>query len=363
MAADAFLGLKTPSGLASLLDSDSGQLIAAVRDGRYERLSVKSGKGKPRTVFHPEYRLLRLQRSLNHYLQAVYFSIRPEGVYGFVKCPSDSSNPYTIVTNAQNHVGRKYVINADIFRFFPSIKGEAVWDMFLRAPFHFDIQLASAAALLCLYRNWLPTGAPTSPVISNLVCVGLDRDLEVLARKNGYVYTRYADDLTFSGDMHPEEGWGTAGAPERDESEFGYGVRDSFGDSGGSSLPTEVPIMGEVGGFRPELEAILLRHGFQLNRNKYRVQSRRSRQTVTGLVVNDKVNVSRDYRRRLRAIQHNTKVRGMLESTAQYYDLSQVKVGDVEKFIATIHGKMGYVGMVRGELPGELNLSAFVADQ
>lgn len=315
-AADAFLSLKTPSGLAALLNTNVGQLIGAVRDGRYERLSIRSGKGKPRTVFQPEPRLLRMQRRLNHHLQAVYFRIRPESVYGFVRSPTDFAKQYTIVTNAQNHVGRKYVINADIFRFFPSVKGEAVRNLFLRAPFEFDIQLASAVALLCLYKNWLPTGAPTSPVISNLICLELDQELEALARAHGYVYTRYADDLSFSGDTHPEKD--------------------------GKLVDGH--------GFRRELESSLGRHGFQLNRKKYRVQTKQSRQSVTGLTVNEKVNVPRKYQRRLRAIRHNIMVSGMLESSAIYYGRSQVNIRDVQKFIAVIRGKTEYVRMVQGEI-------------
>ena len=79
--------------------------------------------------------------------------------------------------------------------------------LFLGPLFHFDPNLASALALLCTYRHSLPTGSPLSPVISNFVCLGMDADLTLLARKHGYAYTRYADDLTFSGERPPEAGF------------------------------------------------------------------------------------------------------------------------------------------------------------
>lgn len=450
-AAEVFLGLKTPSQLADLLKINLGELIMATRDGRYTRLQIGGAGGRPRKVFQPDRELKAIQRRLNHYLQSVYLCVKPDCVYGFVKNPADARVRHTIVTHARNHVGKRYVINADIFRFFPSIKGDAVREVFLGAPFHFDLQLASAVALLCLCRNWLPTGAPTSPVISNLVCVGLDRDLEVLARKYGYAYTRYADDLTFSGDVHPEEGGrgvitaehGERGVPvgsdlphqpperlpelpddgspmggdfmEGDDSleamsGAGMGINKENGipgienrfssaaeklqgqpdeanmpdedwgnflktnegatalegnhrvlsgvvddaithsrDSGGSSLPSGVPVKGESGEFRAELESILLRHGFQLNRKKYRVQSRRSRQTVTGLVVNDKVNVSRDYRRRLRAIRHDATVRGTWKAAATFFGRPELTGREVDWFLDIIEGRTKFVAGVRGE--------------
>jgi RNA-directed DNA polymerase len=120
----------------------------------------------------------------------------------------------------------------------------AVQKVLLNAPFQFNEELASAMALLCLHKKQLPTGAPTSPVISNFIFREADTEINQLAQKYGYTYTRYADDLTFSGDQRP----------------------------------------GAL--FKQELEQILRTHGFELNQRKYRVQSKYGRQTVTGLIVN-----------------------------------------------------------------------------
>ena len=138
-------------------------------------------------------------------MEAVYYFNRPKCVHGFVKSPSNSKDKYSILSNASQHVKKSFVINADIFRFFPSITGTMVKHVFLREPFNFDDNLASALALLCINKNWLPTGAPTSPIIANLVCLEMDKKLEKFASEFGYTFTRYADDLTFSGSGRPNE--------------------------------------------------------------------------------------------------------------------------------------------------------------
>ena len=153
--------------------------------------------------------------------------------------------------------------------------------LFLEPPFHFNPNLAPALALLCTYRHSLPTGSPVSPVISNLVCLGMDSDLFLLARKHGYAYTRYADDLTFSGERTPEVG---------------------FFDS-------VARIAGE--------------HGFTLNRRKTRIQKSTSRQTVTGIVANRKPNVDREYKRKLRAQLHTLDTLGPYSATYRKFRLKE----------------------------------------
>lgn len=124
---------------------------------------------------------------------------------GFVKGKS-------IADNARTHVGKNYVFNIDLQNFFPSITRDWVFKTLLAAPFNFAQQHAGWLADLSttkiygiepdpgLSKRRVPQGAPTSPIISNAVCARLDRRLDGLAREFGLVYSRYADDITFSSD-------------------------------------------------------------------------------------------------------------------------------------------------------------------
>ncbi len=179
-----------------------------------------------------------------------------------------------------------------------------VKDVFLTEPFNFNDNLASAIALLCIKKNWLPTGAPTSPVISNLVCLSMDDELNKFAIKNDYGYTRFADDLTFSGDLNPDEN------------------------------------------FKDELTSILEKYGFKLNFKKYRVLSKHIRQTVTGIVVNEKLNVNRDYKRKLRAARHNLKVNGIEAVVAENSHLIKSKYFPEDELLNRIKGKTIFVDNV-----------------
>ena len=113
-------------------------------------------------------------------------------------------------------------------------------------------------------RGRLPQGAPTSPHLANLVARRLDQRLVELSERLGWTYTRYADDLSFSGDTDPGE-------------------------------------------LLPRVEAIVLDEQFRLARQKTRVRSRHQRQVVTGLVVNDRVRLPKPQRRRLRAMLHRAR--------------------------------------------------------
>lgn len=304
-ARDRFLALKDPGQLADLLKISLHELYSLASAHHYQIVRMRNARGKLRVLFQPDRKLKAVQRRLNHWLQSVYYLEKPDCVYGFVRCPDDVAPKLDIITHAQNHVGKNFVVGADVFRFFPSIKAHRVRNVFLSGPFHFDLQLATAVALLCVCHNWMPTGSPVSPVISNLVFLGPDRDLLGLANRYGYTYTRYADDLTFSGHSRPDEA------------------------------------------FRHQLEEILLKHGFTLNRRKYRVQSRHVRQMVTGLVVNDKVSLPREYRKRLRAIQHNLVQYGLELEAKTFFNRFHISENDVIRFQYIVRGRQRWIDRIR----------------
>ncbi len=103
----------------------------------------------------------------------------------------------SIVDNAKRHVGKACVINLDIQDFFPTIKYHSIYNLFVK--FGFTRHLALVFTGLCTFQNVLPQGAPTSPYLSNLICENLDKKMVNLANRIGASYSRYADDITFSG--------------------------------------------------------------------------------------------------------------------------------------------------------------------
>lgn len=299
-----FLSITEPKELCVLLGIKFSALIKHTGHPKYTTFT-SNRRGKKRIVLEPEYPLKNIQKRLNSYLQAVYYFHKPDCVHGFVKCPNDATAKLSILSNAARHVGKPFVINADIFRFFPSITGKMVKDVFMRAPFAFNDNLASAIALLCITKNWLPTGAPSSPSVSNFVCLQMDEALKQLASENQYTFTRYADDLSFSGITKPE---------------------DSFKDA---------------------LTSILQAYGFKLNYKKYRVLTQHTRQSVTGIVVNEKLNVNRTYKRNLRAELHNLKVKGLDTASEDANNLIYSDLYHKKSLLNSVKGKALYVDMVK----------------
>jgi len=165
----------------------------------------------------------------------------------------------SIRDNARFHVGQGVVLKVDIQNFFGSIHYERVLRLF--RGFGYVEEVAVLLARLCTFRDGLPQGAPTSPAISNLLSTRMDQRISGYAKKNRLRYTRYADDLTFSGSL-------------------------------------------QVGDLISFVELVLQADGLRLNRSKTRMMEAHQRQVVTGVVVNERLNAPRELRRELRQISH-----------------------------------------------------------
>lgn len=183
------------------------------------------------------------------------------------------SREKSIKTNAFVHTKKRCVINIDLDNFFESFTyGRVKGYLNKNSDFGLSDNISGVIAQFLCYRDinsgvgFLPQGAPTSPVMANLICQILDRRIIRIAKKYKLNYTRYADDMTFSTN------------------------RDSFKD--------------EYDRFFSELKSLIDRSGFKINEKKTRSYFSNSRQEVTGLVVNKKVNVSREYYRQTRAMAH-----------------------------------------------------------
>ncbi|MDX2246828.1 MAG: reverse transcriptase family protein [Bacteroidia bacterium] len=196
--AELFCRLRTAEQLAKLLETDPVQLPLLSISPDYNVFKVPKKDGSKRLIEDPVPVLKIVQRKLNHFLQSVYFFEISEAAYGFVIGASDWSNPRNILTNAQKHLGCRWLYNADVEDFFHKVTFEMVYQVFTGPPFKFDDDLARLLTMLTTFHERLPMGAPTSPVLSNFACRELDRDLGDYSEWMGWTYTRFADDMSFS---------------------------------------------------------------------------------------------------------------------------------------------------------------------
>lgn len=228
---------------------------------RYTYFEIsKRGGGPARPIHAPVKPLKDLQQRLASLLTRCYEP--PPQVHGFV--PERSP-----ISNAARHRGQAWLLRIDMSDFFPSINFGRVRGMFMAFPFEYPTEVATLLAQVCCHGNSLPQGAPTSPVISNYICRGMDTALGRLAVDERCYYTRYADDVLFSTD------------------------RTVF-------PPALASVEGGVSVAGPLVREIIEDHGFHINDEKTRLMRRTQRQRATGYVVNEKVNVPRDYVRHLR---------------------------------------------------------------
>lgn len=285
----AVLGLSTKR-LTWLLDRRAPDEETGISCHYVDKRIAKAGGGR-RTLLIPKRELKAVQRwILREILEKVPLHA---AAHGFRKGRS-------ISTNAVPHTGKAVVVCCDLQDFFPSIRYPRVRGAFQMLGYSWDV--AAALALLCTTRlpgsrkRALPQGAPTSPALSNIIAYTLDCRLAGLADKLGFIYTRYADDCTFS-----------AADPD---AELG-------------------PLIRLVG-------KIIRSERFVLHPSKLRIHRAGTRQRVTGLVVNAGVSVPRAERRRLRAILHRAQFSGIEAQNRICHS----------NFVDYLYGKIAFVRMI-----------------
>lgn len=286
---------------------------------RYRQFQIKKKSGGYRQITAPRSQsFMMMLQAVNEILKAMY-------------TPSDYAMGFTegrsVVSNANVHIGQNYILNLDLKDFFPSVEQPRIWKRLQLKPFNFPVQIASLIAGLCSMREnrndaegnncfvyVLPQGAPTSPIITNMICDNLDRRLAGLARRFGLHYTRYADDITFSS-MH-------------------Y-------------------VYSKSGEFWKELIRIINDQGFTINDNKTRLQKRGGRQEVTGIIVSKKLNVAKKYVRDIRNILYIWEKYDYTSALSKFLPKYKAEKGHVKKgnpdLINVIDGKLMYLKMVKGE--------------
>ena len=285
----------------------------------YRYTFVSKRDGKLRLLEAPKPRLKAIQRRI---LDAILFAVPVH------RCANGFVAGRSCLSGAQVHAGEAVVASFDLAQFFPSIGLARIHGIFrcLGYPWAVARRLAGLCTtvtpsavfqllpasqrpdrrLQALYGvPHLPQGAPTSPALANLLAWTLDRRLHGLARTAGANYTRYADDLAFSGDTT-----------------FASGLER----------------------FRNTLETILHEEGFSLNTAKTRIMPRHARQCVTGIVVNDHCNIARTTFDTLKAILHNCAVNGPVAQ-------NRAKVPDFRGHLA---GRIAWVAQINPQRGAKL---------
>jgi RNA-directed DNA polymerase len=251
-------------------------------NSNYKFFKLNKKKGGHREIMAPKGQLKNIQKWINHYIlkQVELHS----NCFGFV--PGRS-----IKGNALKHINQECILNLDLLKFFDTITQERVFGMFKQLGYHPNLARLLASLTTARHKEWywdqidlvkhpelnklinkkpkiLPQGAPTSPAISNILCRRLDNRLYKLAIKLNCSYSRYADDITFSG------------------------KKDNL-----PSLNLITKIINE--------------EGFYLNKDKIGHYSKGSKQYVTGLNINDGVRVPRKLKREIKQILHYCKINGI----------------------------------------------------
>lgn len=256
----------------------------------YREMIIPKRDGGCRTLLAPQGLLKSVQRRILHRI-----------------LDDRSVSPYatayhreaSLILNALPHTGKQQVLKMDIRHFFDSI----IFPQIAGAAFPGTLFPPAACALLtslCSYRDRLPQGAPTSPAISNLLMKPFDESMGSWCRERGIAYTRYCDDMTFSGEFD-------AGAVTR------------------------------------KVRSFLQAMGFEINEEKTRLARAGHRQLVTGIVVNEKPQAPREYRRRLRQELYYLQKYGLEQHLERIITRTDGLKADRDRYISSLLGRLEYV--------------------
>lgn len=278
--------------LANILEVSPSQLNLFISKKRiaYSSFKLPKKRGGFREIDAPSKEMKQVQRWI---LDNILYRL-DAGKYAHAFLHDKS-----VVTNASVHVNQHLVLGIDLKDFFPNITFKMVFGLFRSVGY--NINICYSLTELCTFRWRIPQGAPTSPMISNLMSRRMDLKLSSFCEKRGLKYSRYADDITISG-----------------------------------------------GRYLPRYKTLIFRkieeEGFIINPSKLRLHDRGSCQRVTGLVVNDKVSIGRDRKRKLRALVHNILKNGPI-SENRYDD---------PFFKERVFGTLAFVKMVDSDFASPL---------
>jgi retron-type reverse transcriptase len=235
-------------------------LLSKKTDKYYNSFNILKKNGTNREINSPKYSLKLVQRWI---LAEILEKIKVSNESMAFRKGIDGSK-----TNANHHKYSMYVLQMDLNDFFTNIRRESVFYLF--KGLGYNSLVSTILTNLCTYNGYLPQGGVCSPYISNLICYKLDRTLNGLCSKRDVIYTRYADDLTFSCD--------------------------------------NVVILRKL---KCVIEEIIVDEGFVINHSKTRLLSPSGHKKVTGITVNDnKIKANKEMKRKVRSMIHHALVSG-----------------------------------------------------
>ena len=281
---------------------------------KYYQFKISKKSGGYRTINAPLNKLKKLQKCLTNLLTNCINELNSDQKY------APFSHAFTkersIATNAKLHKNKRWVLNFDIHDFFGNINYGRVRGILIKdRNFQLDPKVATLIAQIACYKNTLPQGSPVSPILSNIVTRPLDLRLIRLAKKYGFIYSRYADDITFS--------------------------------SNKKDLQLKLASISENNKWKisSEISNLLEESDFKINHEKTRLQYNKNRQTVTGLVVNKRINVPREYRKTIRSMVHKLVTTGSF-SIPQDFNAGSNNNKNIANPLMQLQGMLGYIDWV-----------------
>lgn len=293
--------LRSVHDLSKLLKTHPQQLRLLAQQSTYRTFTVPKKGGGERQIEVPPAPLKKVLTLLNRYLQSTYFFEKSSAAYGFVSGVRNDEDRRNVLTNAKKHLGRPYLVNIDLKDFFHTINRAMVLRIFSEKPFRWKGELADLAADLCTYQGRLPMGTPTSPTLSNFACRDLDHRLQKFATNMLWVYTRYADDMSFSSQQH---------------------------------INTEM---------LQSLKEIITEAGFLINHRKVVRYGPKDDKIVTGLLLTDRVDLAPDFLPQLRK-----EIDQLAAATLAQHEQGQLTTRWLNKLRQQVRGRISFAGFVLG---------------
>lgn len=308
-----FLDIKTFKDLSEFLNIVPSKLgfflYKLPRSKLYTEFEIPKKNGEKRKILAPTIFMRSIQEKIKYELEKHY--VPPGCVHGFIKKRS-------IITNADIHTRKNWVLNIDIKDFFLMINPKRVYGLFRSKPFEFNEKIASIIANILTYKNSITQGSVTSPIISNMVCFRMDREFIRFCRSNNIAYSRYADDITFSSN-------------DRKKLKKIYNVK--------------LNILSEA------ITDIIVKNGFEVNTKKVRCNFYFNHQEVTGIKTNDFRNIKKIQKYRIRSMLKSWEKFGLNDSAKFYMEKRDLDGGAnkaMEMFKNELAGLISYSNMVLG---------------
>lgn len=278
--------------------------LSKTSNSRYFEFQIHKKNGNNRDIYAPDLYIKRLQKSINLILQIIFENTSSNYSNGFLIGKD-------ICRNAVPHINKNLILNLDLENFFPSIQFRRIKTVLELDPFLLKGSREPVAFLIsniCTLNGILPQGSPASPILSNIVTQRLDRKLARLSSKRNIKYSRYADDLTFSSNLN---------------------------------------ILDE--GYIKKVSSIIKNENFKVNSDKTRVRNSMERQEVTGLIVNQKLNVKRKYLQITRAMLNNWEKGGLRFAENEFKKHQPINKWNYD-FREVLLGRLSFIKLVKGDI-------------